>query len=547
VEVIQKIRELEERFWVQNFAKTPVFYEAPPASYMVPPQRYGATSAEDGLSIRELEARYLAQNFSMTPEFFESPPLTTTEFSIPPKINSTNVGRNYLSMEDDLNQDEALILDEAWWDMEEYESFKVCIQKSIEALHAPYDSRKTIVPQLEEHALEKDRLPPDKENHEMPTFESTTSADGKFLDASNDNVEAFGCDTFHELREGLPILVEDKGVQGRGNEEVYSRTLIGSLHYSSIKDSHLTSINLEQVNWEKHMEDVGSMVKNLTLARDRSPHDIESEEWATLSEEKLPPPIIVGEHWEKKKIEEVEETYLIEFEHVASFDKDEWIYMKKTLQGINQSLAKRLKQSLHLPSKKLNNSCPGLFPWRPKCQLMKHLSLKRAQGIKHREVDCRRMKNMKTPHFSLLHVLEFDQVVLKEFTGKLAHFLFFGINLASYDRGEHSYFQVEILDEDANSKALKQKDSCMLNELIFGKKTKLGIQEFVGKKKETYYDPHVHVLILDNSQPKMFPWRPKTSWLKPQTCIPQRQVSLWFNGSSYATCSREEHTLFKPP
>jgi len=81
------------------------------------------------------------------------------------------------------------------------------------------------------------------------------------------------------------------------------------------------------------------------------------------------------------------------------------------------------------------------------------------------------MKNVKAPPFSLLHVLGFDQVVLKEFTGKLAHFLFFGINLASYDRGEHFCFQVERLDEEANSKALNKKLLvCLMNSSLARKR-----------------------------------------------------------------------------
>jgi len=112
-----------------------------------------------------------------------------------------------------------------------------------------------------------------------------------------------------------------EGVQGSGNEEVYGQTSIWSLHYSLIEDSHMTSINLKQVNWEKHKEDVGSVVENLTLTRERLPPDKENQELVAFVVEHAPPTCELGKTWEKTKIQEVSETYVIEFEYIAYFDK----------------------------------------------------------------------------------------------------------------------------------------------------------------------------------------------------------------------------------
>ena len=58
------------------------------------------------------------------------------------------------------------------------------------------------------------------------------------------------------------------------------------------------------------------------------------------------------------------------------------------------------------------------------------------------------------------------------------------------------------------------------------KKEILGIGENVGRRFKPSKDPPV--LSLDNSQPKIFPWRPKVRWFEPSTNTLPRQVDFWF-------------------
>jgi len=54
-------------------------------------------------------------------------------------------------------------------------------------------------------------------------------------------------------------------------------------------------------------------------------------------------------------------------------------------------------------------------------------------------------------------------------------------------------------------------------------------------------------LKLHNARPKLFPWRPKGSSFLAFNFTSSRKVRFTFLGSSYASSSREEHTVFKPP
>jgi len=106
-------------------------------------------------------------------------------------------------------------------------------------------------------------------------------------------------------------------------------------------------------------------------------------------------------------------------------------------------------------------------------------------------------------------------------------------------------FEAENTQEEASPKVMEQTPFFRIDQLIECKKEILGREEDVGRIFKPSNDPPV--LSLDNSQPKLFPWRPKVRWLGSPTKIPPRQVDVWFKGSSYAMSSREEHTLFKPP
>lgn len=76
-----------------------------------------------------------------------------------------------------------------------------------------------------------------------------------------------------------------------------------------------------------------------------------------------------------------------------------------------------------------------------------------------------------------------------------------------------------MLEEEENSKVIEH-TSCGIDELNQGKKKMLRIQENVDKKSTPSKNPYVHVLSLDNSRPKLFPWRSIRRWLKPITYAP---------------------------
>jgi len=75
---------------------------------------------------------------------------------------------------------------------------------------------------------------------------------------------------------------------------------------------------------------------------------------------------------------------------------------------------------------------------------------------------------METTPKAMLYILEFDQIFFKEFHNEHIHF-------SSYGRKEHMCFQAELLEEEANSKAIEH-TSCGIDELIQRKKKMLGSQ-----------------------------------------------------------------------
>jgi len=106
-------------------------------------------------------------------------------------------------------------------------------------------------------------------------------------------------------------------------------------------------------------------------------------------------------------------------------------------------------------------------------------------------------------------------------------------------------FEAENTLEEASPKVMEQAPFFGIDQLLKSKKEILGLGEDVGRIFKPSNDPPV--LSLDNSQPKLFPWRPKVRWLDSPTHIPPRQVDFWFKGSSYAMSSQEEYTLLKRP
>jgi len=79
----------------------------------------------------------------------------------------------------------------------------------------------------------------------------------------------------------------------------------------------------------------------------------------------------------------------------------------------------------------------------------------------------------------------------------------------------------------------------ILNEILAGNK------EEAGRRFKPSKDPPK--IKLHNARPKLFPWRPKGSSCLAFNFASSRKVCFVFLGSSYATSSREEHTVFKPP
>lgn len=88
------------------------------------------------------------------------------------------------------------------------------------------------------------------------------------MDGFDDNIEAIGFDTFYELREETPIQVETWDMQRSGNYEAYVQNSIGALHDPTREESHVTTINCNQVNWEKHKEVLVPIVEKQGQARE---------------------------------------------------------------------------------------------------------------------------------------------------------------------------------------------------------------------------------------------------------------------------------------
>jgi len=98
---------------------------------------------------------------------------------------------------------------------------------------------------------------------------------------------------------------------------------------------------------------------------------------------------------------------------------------------------------------------------------------------------------------------------------------------------------------EESPKVTNQAQLFRIDHLIKSKREVSGLGEDVGGAFKPSKDPPM--VSLDNSQPNLFPWRPKVRGLDSPTNTSPRQVNFWFKGTSYATSSREEHTLFKPP
>lgn len=82
--------------------------------------------------------------------------------------------------------------------------------------------------------------------------------------------------------------------------------------------------------WEKSYDVIVPILEEQMLMQERLPLDKENQELVTYITDQIPPTIEVGEHWEKKKMEEADESYIIEFEHTNSFEKYKWVDKKWT-------------------------------------------------------------------------------------------------------------------------------------------------------------------------------------------------------------------------
>lgn len=87
---------------------------------------------------------------------------------------------------------------------------------------------------------------------------------------------------FGPFVEEPPTLVETRNIQGSGNDNVYDHKLIKLCHSSLIEESHVTSINFNQVNWEKCHETVVPTVEKQTFVRERLSSDKGNQEIVIL-------------------------------------------------------------------------------------------------------------------------------------------------------------------------------------------------------------------------------------------------------------------------
>jgi len=199
--------------------------------------------------------------------------------------------------------------------------------------------------------------------------------------------------------------------------------------------------------------------------------------------------------------EEVEATPSITVEEATGLNIDLSINLSilvkctKKFQGIVfQDVGRKIKPLLNPPMLGLDNSQPKLFPWRPKRVLWV------IQGNFHRveEEDMgRRLKPSKDPSMTTL------------------------------DNSRPKLFP------------WRPKQLCgILKEILAGTKGE------AGRRFKTSKDPPK--VKLHNSRPKLFPWRPKGNSCLAFNLTPSRTVRLIFFGSSFATSSREEHTVFMP-
>ena len=250
-----------------------------------------------------------------------------------------------------------------------------------------------------------------------------------------------------------------------------------------------------------------------------------------------------------EKCEEVEEAQSTTIEETTCLNIDHSINppilvkCTKKIPGIVfEDVGKELRSSLNPPMPGLDNSQPKIFPWRPKQILW---ALKVRHTMVEKKIVDRMLKPLIDPP---MQSLTSSQPNLFPWKPKQ---LFW--------RTQGNFSRVE--EENVGRRLRPSNDPPMpsLNnsrpnlfpwrpkQLCVGilKGICVGTKEEAGRRFKPSKDPPK--FKLHNSRPKLFPWRPKGNSCLAFNLTPSRKVCFVFLGSSYATSSRDEHTIFKPP
>jgi len=205
-----------------------------------------------------------------------------------------------------------------------------------------------------------------------------------------------------------------------------------------------------------------------------------------------------------EKYEEVEEAHSTTFEDTTCLNIEHSVIQsiifkcqEKNPGIVFEDVGTTLRSSLNPPMSGLDNSQPKIFPWRPKQFLW-------AIEVHHNMVEKRIVdRALKSP-----------------------------INPP---------MPTSLTSSQPNLFPWRPKQIC--GGVLKG--TLVKTIEEAGRRFKPSKDPPKFKLC--NARPKLFPWRPKGNSCLASNFASSRKVRFIFLGSSYATSSREEYTVFKPP
>lgn len=156
-----------------------------------------------------------------------------------------------------------------------------------------------------------------KTSQEEPVPNFFNSAENQFQRWSNDNVEAIGSGTFHDLlelsylMEEAPILIGTWDMHDSEDDEADDQESTRPPHIAMMEEPHVVSSDSNYMIWENNHDAIIPILEEQNLARERLPPDKENQMMVSLIAEYTP---LTSETWDQRENltnDKVDGTHLI--------------------------------------------------------------------------------------------------------------------------------------------------------------------------------------------------------------------------------------------